>query len=65
MQQENKSNNKSTDDKAEPENIAGKTEGQAKQKTEPLEGNKNATRDKHEGNMHNGELGAGLKKEEG
>jgi hypothetical protein len=62
MQHENNRHNESASGKAAPQNIAAKNEEQAKQKTEPLE-NDGRTKDKREGDMDNGELGADIKKE--
>lgn len=62
MQQENNRHNDTADTKAVPQNIAAKNEQQAKQKTEPLENDRRA-KDKREGDMDNGELGADIKKE--
>lgn len=50
--------------KQTPETVAAGTERETKQKTEPLRADDGGRDDKNEGDMNNGELGAGLKKEE-
>lgn len=47
--------------KQEPQNVTADTEAQAKEKTEPLK--KDVIDDQEEGDMNNGELGAGLGKQ--
>ena len=49
-------------DKQRPQNISADTEALAKEKTDPLTDQEDAGIDRDEGNMDNGELGAGLKK---
>jgi len=63
MQHENNRHNESAANKAAPQTIAGKNEEQAKQRTEPLEGDAAQRKDKLQGDMDNEELGEGLKKE--
>jgi hypothetical protein len=46
----------------EPQNVSGKTEAQAKEKTEPLKEDAAKGTDQEEGNMNNGELGSGMGK---
>jgi hypothetical protein len=46
--------------KKEPQNVSGKTEEQAKEKSEPLQNDETEREDQEEGNMNNGELGANL-----
>jgi hypothetical protein len=53
----------SQQEKAAPQNVSGNSEAQTKQKTEPITEEDNLHKDKDEGNMDNGELGAGLKSE--
>ncbi len=44
------------------QNVSGNTEAQAKEKTEPLKEDEARRDDQQEGNMNNGELGAGIGK---
>ncbi len=60
MQEQNRP---ADDTKQKPETVAAGSEQGAKQKTEPLGPEDGGRDDKREGDMHNGELGAGLKKE--
>ena len=62
MQYENNRHNESGGGKDAPQNIAGKNEAQAKQKTEPLDRSDNQRIDQEEGRMNNGEIGGDLKK---
>jgi hypothetical protein len=48
--------------KQEPQNISGKNESQAKERTEPLKEDEATRHDQEEGSMDHGELGAGLGK---
>jgi hypothetical protein len=64
MENDNKGQVQSGPDKNQPQNISGKNEAQTKERTEPLQADKLGWKDYQEGDMNNGELGAGLRKEQ-
>lgn len=61
MDNDNRNEERSQKEMEEPQNISGKNVAQTKERTEPLKGDETHLRDQQEGEMDNGELGAGLK----
>lgn len=60
MQNNNNKTQPTQEGKAAPQNVSANTEEQARQKTEPIKGDEVSRKDQREGDMDNGELGAGL-----